>query len=326
MAGATVNVGGVYVRDMRLTTFIKYQGNDLSSFVALQVAPERQVAKPAFDYYVLTNEHMMITGNTLRAEGGEGAQISFGLTTATGSADEYAVWGELPRETTQFADDQLELLPQLSVFLREAQALDTEKRFKDVVSTTSNHKGGSNVVTLSGTSKWSDYTNSTPVYDVATGRFAILSSVGKQPNVGWMSPGVWRYLEFHPQALTSIKYTGKDVVGMNDIQRLFGIPKILVADARYVSSVFNPAGSETLGFLWDDSFYMVYTDLTQNKFSIPFGWHASRPLAGYPNLREADESSFLTGPVIDRARRRYSHKFNQVSMAAGASYYLQNAV
>lgn len=322
----TVTASGVYVRDMRLTNFIKYQGNDLSAFVALQVAPEKQVDRPVFEYYILTNEHMMITGNTLRAEGGEGAQVSFGLTTSTGSADEYAVWGELPREVSQFSDSQLDLLPQLSVYLREAQALDTESRFKDVVSVTTNHKGGSNAVTLAGTSKWNDYTNSTPVYDVATGQYAIWTSVGHYANFGWMPPNVWKSLKFHPQMLNSIKYLGKDKAGMEDVQRLFEIESVLVAEARYVSSVYNPAGSETIGALWDDSFYMVYSERGGNKLGIPFGWHASRPLAGYPGLREADESQFLNGPVIDRARRRYSHKFNQVSMAAGASYYIKSAV
>lgn len=319
------DTSATYTPNLKLTGFSTFIGNDLeNSFVARWAAPPMLVDKPVFEYYEWGRQHQMLIGNTLRPEGSEGALVRFGFTSAAGRADEYAIAAEFPRARTQFADAAIDLTPQIARFLRELKLIDIEARFRDLVTVAASHNGGSNAVTLSGTDQWSDYINSDPMGDVAGWRETVRAASNRYPNIGWMSPLVYEILCLHPQILNSLKYVGTTRASLQQIADFFRIPQLRIASAQYVSSVY---GATATGVdIWGKDFFMAYSDGAAGLMSQPWGWHASRPLEGYPNLREVSESMYDSKKVMDYHRIRYSDTFNSVTMGEGTTFYAKNVI
>lgn len=318
-------LGNVYVLDRRLTNFSKFSGNDLgNAFIALKVAPEFPVDKPAFDYNVWNKDHMRVIGNTLRPEGAEGARVRFGFTTASGKAFEYALIADLARAISQFQDPGLNIEQAIPRFLEELELIDIETRFCDAVDDTATHDSGDNAVTLSGTSQWSDYTNSDPALDVVAGREKIRQDVQRYPNWAWMSPAVYAKLMYHPKILNSIKYTGRSYATVEDLKAIFQIENIVLAAGQKNTAAYG--ATDSLGDIWGKDFYMVWSDPNPSLLTIPFGWHASRPLEGYPSLRRAVERKYDDVKTMDMWRVRYSKTFHDVAMADGASYLIKSCI
>lgn len=91
--------------------------------------------------------------------------------------------------------------------------------------------GANNKVTLSGTDKWSDYTNSNPIADVKAGKEAIRAETGMYPNVIEIPALVMSVLTEHPKILEKIKYTQTAVVTAELLARVFKVDKVIEGKA-----------------------------------------------------------------------------------------------
>lgn len=313
----------LYTPNMKLTNFSRMLGVTEKSFIALRVCPPKEVDQQLFEYWVATRDHERVVGNTLRAPGGVGAEVNFGMTKATGYAYEYAVYTKVPVENSQFAQS-MNVLRGSTRRLRHIMLLDIEDRFRDAVDDTSAHKSGSNAVTLSGTDQWSDYDNSDPLDDVQTGHEAVFSSIGRKANYGWMSRPVWNKLKLHPLILRAVKYTGVTMASIALIMELFELDTLVIAEAQKNTALEGQADS--MAYVWGKDFYMAYVNPSAGDEDVTFGWHTSRPLADQPSLREVVETKKLDEPIINMIRQRYAFTFNDVAMAVGATYLIKSAV
>src|SRR6266571_1511909 len=88
-----------------------------------------------------------------------------------------------------------------------------------------------NNTTLSGTSQWSDYTNSDPVTVVDQAKETIQQLIGVVPNSLFLPRPVFRTLRNHPRIIDRVKYTGlgarKALTG-DDLAEVFEVDRVVV--------------------------------------------------------------------------------------------------
>jgi hypothetical protein len=255
--------------------------------------------------------------NTLRAPGSATKRIQFGYLGNPYSLEDHSLEGVVPIETEQEAQavPGIDLGSGAVKKIQNIIQLRAEYAASVLARNTANFAGGNNV-TLSGTSQFSDYTNSDPSVAIETGKEAIRASTGKRPNTIVMGPKVMAQLRYHTKLLDRIKYTGRDSVTEDLLAMLWGVKKVYVGDAIYYDDV---AG----GFVdvWGKDIVMAYTEtgsLADNG-APTFGY--TYRLSGYP---------IVEMPYQDRNAKSWVYPVDDALMPVVASnvagYLIKNAV
>ena len=317
------DVNGVYSQDRRLMNFARQLGSLPEAYIALSVCPSMDVEKEVFKYYVFSRDDERAPGNTLRGPASPAHMVDFGLSTATGTAFEYALETELSEEEVEWSDGALSPEEDATISLNRQKALDTEIRFRDEIDATGDH-AASHSTTLAGTSQWSDYSNSTPLSDVSTGVTQIISATGRRPTHGWMSYEVFVKLQYHPDILNAIKYTGVGVATLDHMKTLFQVPNLFVGEAVYNSA--KEGQTDVSAFVWGKDFFLGVVGQTLGRRDFTFGRHASRPVVKSGGQRDVTERTENDRNLTRCVRRRYSDTFLDVGMAVGGTYMIENAV
>jgi hypothetical protein len=104
--------------------------------------------------------------------------------------------------------------------------------------------------TLSGTSQWSDYTNSDPITAIETQRATIVQTVGAVPNTLAVSYPVHLTLRQHPIIIDRFKYTAlKNGFPTNEqLASVFEVDNYWVMDALYDTA--NEGQAPDPNFVW----------------------------------------------------------------------------
>ncbi len=175
----------------------------------------------------------------------------------------------------------------LTILAQEGLELGFEKAVADIVQDTNSYPAG-NSVTLSGTSQYSDYDNSTPVDDVEAGKELIRQKVGKKGNKIVMGSQVWKYLRKHPE-LSGVDPIRNRVIPatLESVTLDFGVSEILIGEAIYIDD------DGTSVDIWGNNMVVFYcsekdTTISQGK-ELSFGYTFS--VKGYPkvDIRELNE-------------------------------------
>jgi hypothetical protein len=174
-------------------------------------------------------------------------------------------------------------------------------------------------LTLSGTSKWSDYVNSDPVSVVLAARRTVQQQIGDFPNYLLLAQSVVDALANHPRILDRVKYTAngaRNQLDEQDLARVFKVDKVLVSAAIYQTS--NEGEADNLGYLMANNALLFYRPprpgLRVPSLGYTFFW-AKR--SGVLRWREASlESDFL------RVKKYYAQQL----VASAAAYLWLNCV
>ncbi|SDU26827.1 major capsid protein [Desulfobacula phenolica] len=143
--------------------------------------------------------------------------------------------------------------------------------------------GASNKVVLSGTSQFTDYTNSDPVAVVDAGKEAIRAKTGKYPNTMTMGAVTFKTLKEHPKLIEKIKYSMKGVLTVELLKQIFDIETLKIGKAVYADD------DGTFHDVWSDNITLAYVPKKQS--GMDRDWH--EPSFGYTLRR--------TGyPFVDR--------------------------
>lgn len=87
------------------------------------------------------------------------------------------------------------------------------------------------------TNLWSDFDDSDPLADVETGRLAIESKTGLNPNTLVVGPRVHSKLKLHPIVKEQFKVTNTESITEEMLARVFGVERYLVASSVYASNI-----------------------------------------------------------------------------------------
>jgi len=223
------------------------------SFIADQVLPVIPVAKQTGKYYVYDKSNFRIDKSN-RAAGAGANEVDFGFEAkGTYSCDDHALKGKVPFEIQEQADAALNPLVDETENVTEKLMLDKEKNAADLLTSSSNL---TQYTGLSGTSQWSDYSNSDPIGDVRTGRQTIHAASFKKPNTLILGKQVYDILLDHPQIIERIKYSALGIVTPELIARVFQVEKVIVGEAGYNTQAEGQTAS--LSYIWGRNAILAY--------------------------------------------------------------------
>jgi hypothetical protein len=155
--------------------------------------------------------------------------------------------------------------------------LGLEERVSNLLRDASNYSTD-HVLTLSGTSQWSDYTNSDPLRDIEiTAKQAIQKDTGKVPNTIVLPFAVAQTLANHPKIVELIKYTDPNLLTRSGLPKEFRGLRVLEANAtKDVSLTDTP----NMTSVWNKDVVICYVDPRPGLKKCSFGYTFVPPAAG----------------------------------------------
>lgn len=274
--------------------------------VGSALAPAVPVKLQSDKYPVFGRETWLPEYNDLRAPATQANEIPGPrLSSDTYYAQEHAL--QIP-----VADEERENLDSVVKPDRDATELVTSKivlsrevAIQTFATTAANYASGLSV-TLSGTTQWSDYVNSTPIVDIKTGRRAVNAKIFVDPNTGVFPYQVMSILEDHPDIIERIKYSERAILTPEIIAAVFGLATVIIPGTAIGSG--GPSGNAIVGsYLWGKDVVLAWVPdnpgLRTPAFMYEFVWS----FGGRVQITERWREDKRVCDLI-RVRRRYDLK------------------
>lgn len=289
---------------------VKYT-ND--TFIADLVFPMVKVSKQTGKYYVYDKANLRVD-KTNRAAGSAANEIDFGVApTGTFACDDHALKGFVVDEVQDQADAALNPLIDETETVTEKLLLDREVNAAAILTDTAQLTQNT---TLSGTSQWSDYSNSDPIGDVRTARTTIHSNTFKKPNTLIMGKQVFDILIEHPQIIERIKYSQLGVVTPELLARVFQVETILVGEAGNNTAVEGQ--TDSLSYVWGKHAIVAYISPVIRLKMLTLGVTFTYSTRMVKRWRDEDRE----GTYVRVGNDNYVQKL----IAALAGYLIKNVV
>lgn len=286
------------------------------AYIAEEIFPSFKVAKQSGKHFVYDRGNLRAADN-LRASGSNSNEVTISFTVGTAYfADDHALKTFVSDEdvanaitpTSPFVD-ATEYVTDLNMVAREVELA---ALLADTAVMTLN-------TTLSGTSQWSDYTNSDPIANIRTGMAAVHAAIGVDPNVLILGKQVYDKLVDHPAFTERIKYSQLGVLSPELIARVIGVEKVLIGGAHKTTSVEGQ--TETTGYIWGKHAVLAYVSGKIGPKIMTLGLTYTWDTMKVERLRGSDEED-RKGTYV----RVGDHYYDQKIVTASAGYLIKNAV
>jgi hypothetical protein len=278
--------------DQPLTNLTLAYAQSQENFIADKVFPTVGVSKQSDKYYIYDRANMNRTGDVAKlAPRTEVNRIGMTLSTSSYFADVYGLGMDFDEQTLANEDAMLDIRSAGAETLAMRLMIHREEQFATNFFSTGVW-GTDN--TLSGTSQWSDYTNSTPIQDVTAARRVVqLASGGFKPNTMVVGKEVRDKLINHPDILARLNggatVTNTALITDSKLAEIFEVENFYVMEAVKNSSVEGVA--ESNAFIGGKNALLAYTPSTAGLMSpaagLTFAWNN---LEGVNNLGITVES------------------------------------
>lgn len=174
--------------------------------------------------------------------------------------------------------------------------------------------------TLSGTSQWSDTTNSDPLTNIKTAINAVKTASGLRPNVLVFCEDAFDTLKVHPLIREQLKYTGVLGTPGDDalkafLMQFFKIEEIIVGTSVYMAS--DEGQTDDLDAIWTGNVWALHRPKTPSVLKASFGYTFSDVAR---QVDKYDEVSHKRTVV------RVAYSFDQNIMDANLGYLIKAAV
>lgn len=254
---------------------------------------------------------------TGRVPGAGTKRVQFGYSGENYALESHSLEGVVPIELMQDAQavPGINLATGAIAKVQSIIALRLEKAQADLATNAANY-AASNKVTLSGTSRWSDYSGtSDPITDVETAKEAVRAQIGRKPNTVVLGAAVMAKLKNHPKVLERIKYTGRDVATAELLASLFDVQRVVSGESVYADA------SDAFADVWGKSVVVAYTETgALAEQGLPtYGY--TYQLGGYPVVEQ---------PYLERNTKSWIYPVTDevapVIAGASAGYLISSAV
>jgi len=280
-----------------------------SGFVGSNLFPVVPVRKQSDKYYIFGREAWQPEpAGDYRAPGSVANEIpGLNVSLDTYFAQEHSLQIAVTDEERENADSPLAPDRDGTELVTAKVMLAREIAMHSMVTTAANY-AGSNTVTLSGTSQWSDYVNSNPISDIRTGVRQIHSELFMEPNLAIIPYQVMSILEDHPDFIERIKYSERGIITPEIIADVIGIQNVIVPGVGY-NATANPGQAASLSYLWGLDVLLAYVaprpGLKMPSFAYEFVWGYG---GGMPQVVERWREEPRKSDIV-RVSRRYDLKF-----------------
>lgn len=247
-------------------------------------------------------------------------EVVFSATEQTASVVDYGLDSPVPNSDIMAAEGTpYDPLGRATEQTSNLLLLDREVRTAALVFATGSYAAG-NQATLSGTSQWSDFTNSNPLSAIMD----ALDTMVMRPNIGVFGRATWTKLRQHPRIVEAVKGTGAGLNAQGMISRQ-QLADLLELEGIFVGEGFlntakkgqTPATSR----VWGKHASFIYRDsLADAQSGTTFGFTGQwgTRMAG----SEYDSEIGLRGGQ----RVRVGESVKELITANDLGYFFQNAV
>jgi len=251
-------VSSVHVSVPLSNIAIKYKN---PAFVAERIAPIVPVNKEADRYYIFSREELRDM-DSLRAAGAEANEVDWDVTSATYTAEEYALKHLLPARVVANADPAIQPKINTTQKLSKWINLGFEKRVQAIAQNVANVGGNHTVVT-----KWDAAAGQDPEADVDTAKNSIRQTAGVNPNTILMSETVWQALRrWLKSQATNATYRDWIEIGKAP-NRIWDLDLIV---AGSVENTSDEGQADSISDIWNDNVVVAYVEKSPSLDSLTF--------------------------------------------------------
>ena len=295
------------------------------SYIADLVLPRVPVGSREFKWLRFNRDEMFTVPETMVGRKGVPNEVQFGATEVAGFVKDYGLDDLVPNEDLSAAPAGYDPLGRAVEGTSELIALDREKRVADLVFNTATYPAA-NRATLSGTSQWSDYTNSDPYSAIMAARDGMLMPF----NTGVIGRLAWSKLRVHPKITAALAPSATGNTGTSNAQ---GAPATLqaVADLLELDQILvgeswintaKPGQTASLSRVWGKHMALLHINpiASIRGNAISFGYTAE-----YGNRVSGSIPEPKVG-LRGAQRVRVGESVNEIVAASDVGYYFQNIV
>lgn len=286
------------------------------AYIADQIFPMLGVQKQSAKHFVYNRDSFRVNDN-LRASGSASNEVTLSLSTGSPYfAEDHSLKQFVTDEdvdnaitpTSPFVD----ATENVTEMHKVAREYELATMLTDTAILTQN-------TTLSGTSQFSDYTNSDPFSVIETGMQTVHAAIGRNPNVAILGKQVWDKMKHHPAFLERVKYSAKGVITEDLLASLIGVEKVLIGGAFRTTS--DEGQTETTGYIWGKHIVLAYVNPRIAQKMITLGLTYTWKQQQVERLRGSSEED-RKGTYV----RVGNHYYDQKLVSAAAGYLIKNAV
>lgn len=304
-----------FVKNPVLTAIAMGYSN--GELIADQVLPRVTVGGEQFKYTEYNREDFSLQDD-LVGRTGRVSEAEFGATQKDGSVVDRGLEVPIPQSDIDQAARLANFNPKANATmkLRKRIALNRESRVAAMVFAAANYPTG-NKTTLSGTSQWSDFTNSTPVDDIMDAKEDMIW----MPNTLVLGSQVASKLVRHPQVVKSFHGNLGDegVVPMSYLADLFGFDRVLIG--RAFLNTAKKGQAESLTRVWGKHCAMLRIE--QNLTDTEEATFGMSPVFGTPvAMEKQDDNIGLRGGV----RIRVGESIKELITVSELGYLFTDAI
>jgi hypothetical protein len=300
--------------DARLTGIsLAYRNRAL---IAEDVLPRVPVGNQSFRYLLHTKAERFTIPSTLVGRNGRPNEVEFSASETSGLVYDYGLDDVVPNDDIASAPEGWDPLGNAVEGLSDLLALDREVRVATLLGTAATYPAGQKEQNT-GTDVWEDTANSDPVTQILDAMRVPLM----RPNIMIVSQLVWDRLRTHPKVVKSVQANGTDtgIIGMQAVQSLFGLDRILVGEA-FVNTA-KPGQAATYARAWGNDAILLHQNRLANTRSpqMTFGYTAA--WMGRVAGQMAEPQTGLRGAI----RVRVGESVNEIICASDCGYFIEDA-
>lgn len=307
-----------------LTAIAIGYSNPANTLIADQVLPRVPVGSESFKWQQYSLSDGFSVPDALVGRKGRPNKIEVGATEKDDSTNDYGFDGETPIGDIREAERQraaglsnYDPRARLAAVLANKLLLAREIRVAGLVHNSASYAAGRKIV-LSGTSQFSDYTNSDPIEVL---KAAIDGTLIFRANTLVMGQSVWSKLSSHPVLVNAIRgnLTNKGIITREELARLLEIKEVLVG-ASYLDSA-KKGQDPSLARVWGNHISALYLDpAATNTDGVTFGFTAQVGTRIAGSIADPDIG------IEGGERTRVGEKVKELIIAKEVGYFIENAV
>lgn len=290
------------------------------AYIAERLIPSFAVAKQSGKHFVYDKAKFRDPGaSARRGSGANSTEVRISLSTGLPYyCEDHALKQFVSDEDVENAvtptspyQDATENVSERLLIAREVEAA-------SLLTNLANYPTG-NKVTLSGTSQWSDFTNSDPIADVRAGALAVHKAIFKKANTIMLAKPVVNKLLDHPKILERIKYSQMGVTTEQLLARIFDIENVVIGAAGKNTSTEGQA--DAMDYIWGKDVVIAYIEPRVAPKMITLALNYTWKQRQVERLRGANEED-RKGTYV-RVGEEY---YDQNIVSGYAGYLIKNAV
>jgi hypothetical protein len=288
---------------------IAYQN---AEYIWDQIFPMVPVAKQTNQFFTFPKNAWYRDETAVRAPGARAARADYELSTDSYVCVEKALAKQVPDEVIKNSDDPLQPLVRATQFVTDQILKAVEIDVLDLVF-------GENWSSSATPSTTWDNDASDPLTDIETGMFTVAQAIGREPNVGGIGRGLWRYLKNHPDIIDRLKYGqtpgSAATVDTSGLAQLVGLEKLLIS--RAIKDSANEGATESVDFIGGNHLALIYVTRTAALDSPTAGYMFQWKTREVNRYREDQEHADVVEALMS---------WDSVVTASDAGYLIKSAV